>query len=124
MIAAHIRRVSRGIDDSVHQPSTSSTRPVLWSVVKCFHFKGHCCLCGGEITAEVLEKEKKTPLAKRNTVHTVEMHSVRDSFLNAAQKRGDEWGLNILERIPHELDLVAPHLRISSWPMRGTRTDS
>lgn len=107
MIAAHIRRVSSGIDDSVHQPSTSTGRPALRSAVKCFHFEGHCCLCGEEITADFLEKEKKTPLAKRNTVHMVEMHSVRDTFLNAAQKRGDEWGLNIVERISPDLDLVA-----------------
>lgn len=105
MIAAHIRR--SGIDDSVHQPSTCSGRPVLRSVVKCFLFKGHCCLCGEEITVDFLEKEKKTPLSKRNTVHKVQMHSVRDTFLNIAQKRGDEWGRTILERIPPDLDLVA-----------------
>lgn len=107
MIAAHIRRLSSGMDDSVHQPSTGSGRPVLRSVAKFFHFKDHCCLCGEEITTEFLEKEKKTPLAKRNTVHIVQLHSVRDTFLNAAQKRGDEWGLHILERIPPNLDLVA-----------------
>ncbi|KAG5892031.1 hypothetical protein JTB14_029661 [Gonioctena quinquepunctata] len=37
MIAALIRCVSSGIYDSVHQPSTSSERPVLRSVVNCFH---------------------------------------------------------------------------------------
>lgn len=99
MIAAHIYCISSGIDDLVHQPLTSSGRPVLMSLLKCFHFKGHCCLCGEEIAAEFLEKENKIPLATRNTVHMVQMHLVLETFLNAAQKHGDEWGMDILERI-------------------------
>lgn len=47
------------------------------------------------------------PKSRRNDVHNVEKLGLRTTVLNAAERRGDEWGKEIVERLPSVNDLVA-----------------
>lgn len=66
-----------------------------------------CFLCAEEITAEVLNKQKKEKLSLRDVVYQVEKLGVKDTILKAAEKLCDAWGRQIIERIQHVTDLVA-----------------
>ncbi|CAG9765012.1 unnamed protein product [Ceutorhynchus assimilis] len=86
--------VRRG-GDSAYQSKTSSTK----SSSKLAHsLKGICFLCGEVITEEFLQQQSKLPLARRNVVHTAEKLGMRQTVLDAAKRRGDDWGRSIRER--------------------------
>ncbi|GBO35593.1 hypothetical protein AVEN_267061-1 [Araneus ventricosus] len=78
----------------------------LLSTSEKFDFKTHCVLCAEEITDSHLEAQTKKEIRQRNIVHKVELDSVRDSFLKAAETRGDHWGEKIITRIKDQ-DLTA-----------------
>lgn len=72
-----------------------------------FIFRENCFLCGERITAEFIEAQKRKRPDKRNSVITVEKMTLNKTILQAAEKRGDEWGMKIKERLTEDTDLVA-----------------
>ncbi|GBN09825.1 hypothetical protein AVEN_224496-1 [Araneus ventricosus] len=82
----------------------------LRSTSEKFDFKTHCVLCAEEITDSHLEAQTKKEIRQRNIVHKVELDSVRDSFLKAAETRGDHWGEKIITSIKDQ-DLTAKDAR-------------
>ena len=91
--------VRRG-GDSASQSTSSSTRLSKKPISICF-------LCGDAITEEFLQQQSKLPLARRNVIHTVKKLGMRQTVLDAAKSRGDDWGRAIEERLLTFDDLVA-----------------
>ncbi|GBM50202.1 hypothetical protein AVEN_134775-1 [Araneus ventricosus] len=76
LIDAAIRRGDTGLRKQTVQLRSTSEK---------FDFKTHCVLCAEEITDSHLEAQTKKEIRQRNIVHKVELDSVRDSFLKAAE---------------------------------------
>ncbi|GBN02077.1 hypothetical protein AVEN_243878-1 [Araneus ventricosus] len=58
-----------------------------------------CFLCGLERTKEFLELQKRLPVHLRNVLYQVRKNSVRETVLQQAEKRGDDWKKTIMHRI-------------------------
>lgn len=84
-------------------PQSTQTR----STGDAFTFKDHCFFCNEKITREFIEIQKKLPISRRKVVHLVQVDTLRESVLTAAQKRGDEWGETVINRLSSVTDLVA-----------------
>lgn len=106
-VAASVRR---GGDEAPQPSSSVGTRR---SSESC-NLDKICFLCGDEITDEFLKLQKKLPLSRRNIVHTVESLSVRETILEAAGRRRDEWAQQIIYRLASVNDLVAADARYHS----------
>lgn len=87
-------------------PSTSSLVS-LRSKVPEFEFAKKCLFCAQDIPSDYLKKENKKPIDKRIPVYNVRTITVKDSILDAAEKRSDVWGQEVKDRIIHTADLVA-----------------
>lgn len=79
----------------------------LRSSVPTFSFKTHCFLCGLVITPEFIDEQKRLPASKRNLVYTVRQLTVRNNVVQLAEKRNDEYGRAILQRVGPVPDLIA-----------------
>ncbi|GBM91682.1 hypothetical protein AVEN_79275-1 [Araneus ventricosus] len=101
LIAAALRRGDTGLQKQTVQFRSTSEK---------FDFKIHCVLCAEEITDSYLEAQTKKEVRQRNIVYKVDLDSVRDSFLKAAETRGDDWGEKIIIRIKGQ-DLTAKDAR-------------
>lgn len=77
------------------------------SSIPSFNFKTHCFLCTDEITVDFLNTQRKLNVPDRDIIFQVEKLDVKETILKAAEKRGDEWGQQIIQRIQHVTDLVA-----------------
>ncbi|GBM84066.1 hypothetical protein AVEN_157681-1 [Araneus ventricosus] len=73
--------------------------PITRSTITPFSFKRNCFLCGLEITKEFLEHQKRLPVHLRNVVYQVQTNSVRETVLQQAEKKGDDWVKAIIHRI-------------------------
>lgn len=100
-IAASVRRGG----DSVPEPSPS--RLLRGSI----ELQNICFLCGDSITEEFIKLQKKLPQSRRNNVHQVESLSARATILEVANRRCDEWGQQIKDRLASVTDLVASDAR-------------
>ncbi|KAG5872327.1 hypothetical protein JTB14_037575 [Gonioctena quinquepunctata] len=58
-----------------------------------FSFRENCFLCGERITAEFIEAQKMKRPDERNSVITVDKMTVNKTILQAAERRGDNWGI-------------------------------
>lgn len=67
--------------------------------VPTFPFKSHCFLCGNEITEAFLLKQKKLEVGKRDNVYAVRKYSVRDTVLQFAEKKADDFSNEIKQRL-------------------------
>lgn len=105
MIAAYVRHMTDNPDE---QSSVSSS---VRSKSDAFDFKNQCILCGEELPENFQANQQKLPPSKRNYVYKVMKLEVKDTFMEAASKRGDEWALKVQERIRNEDDLVA----VDAW---------
>lgn len=72
-----------------------------------FDFRENCLLCGEPITDDFIVKQRKLPPSKRNKVISIECMQTASNVLKAAEKRGDEWGQKIIDRLPPDSDLPA-----------------
>lgn len=86
------------------QPSTSRTSGPM-------NLQSICFLCAEEITEDFIQFQKKLPMSRRNEVHTIESMTARASMIDAASRRGDEWGRQIIDRLAPTSDLVAADAR-------------
>lgn len=105
MIAAYVRHITDNPDE------LSSVSSSVRSKSDAFDFKNQCFLCGEGLPEDFQEKQLKLPASKRNFVHKVMKLEAKNTFMEAANKRSDEWALKILERIRNEDDLVA----VDAW---------
>lgn len=101
MIAAAARRSAEGVG------SSCAATPTLRSKALAFNFKQQCFLCGEEHADDFEEIQRRLPERERNYVHKVMKLESKEMFLQAAKKRGDEWGNTVVERISQVNDLVA-----------------
>lgn len=106
MIAAYVRRCTAGDDDG-----PSCVAPSLRSRTEGFCFKDQCFLCGEGIPEDFLKKQERLPEHERNLIHHVMKLGVKETIVNAAENRGDEWGKKVLDRIRNVKDLVA----VDAW---------
>lgn len=97
LIAAYLRRGGEASSSTVQRRSAEVQ----------FSFRDHCFLCADKITAEFLEKQKQTRLRDRKIVYNVRTSTMKDTVLQRAQLRGDEWGQAIVKRLEGVIDLVA-----------------
>lgn len=84
------------------------TVPRLRSSLNMFNFKEMCLFCGkpADIKAEI-----KKPLVKRETICNVETMLYKNSVIDAAKSRNDEWGEIVQARVESTIDLVAAEAR-------------
>jgi len=83
--------------------------------------------CDEVIDDEFFKKEKK--IENRRAVHEVQSLEIKNSTLDIASKRGDDWGKKIVNRITNVLDLVAVeakyhgdcHKKFFTLPKQGTK---
>lgn len=87
-----------------------------------------CLFCDEVIDDEFFKKEKKK-IENRRAIHEVQSLEIKNSTLDIAIKRGDDWGKNIVNRITNVLDLVAVeakyhgdcHKKFFTLPKQGTK---
>ncbi|CAG9814961.1 unnamed protein product [Phaedon cochleariae] len=76
-----------------------------------FDFNNRCFLCEDVITDEYRKRQAKLPIDRRNGTVKVTLREVANTILAYAQKRGDEWGQKIEDRVSQlnnlNTDLVA-----------------
>lgn len=75
MIAACVRRIG----DYVPQPAVLEILKAIWF------------LCGKDTAEKYFRLQQKLPFSRRNHVYTVKKLTVRETILQAAERRGDEW---------------------------------
>lgn len=102
-VEASVRRGGDSVPQACNQPSLRSS--------SVHNLKTICFLCGEDITEEYIKLQQKLPYSRRNNVHKVEKLGVRATVLEAAERRDDEWGKNIIQRLASENDLVAADAR-------------
>ncbi|GBM29730.1 hypothetical protein AVEN_156912-1 [Araneus ventricosus] len=108
VITAAIRHGDTGLQKQTVQLRSTSEK---------FDFKTHCVLRAEEITNSYPEAQTKKEIRLRNIVQNVEMDSERDSFLKAAEIRGDDWGEKIITRIKDQ-DLTTTDARYHLFCLR------
>ncbi|CAG4974224.1 unnamed protein product [Colias eurytheme] len=92
--------------DQIPQPRTSISR-----TSDPMNLRSICFLCAEEITEEFLQLQNKLPKSRRNEVFKVKSMTVRKSMLDAASRRGDTWGRQVIDRLTATFDLVASDAR-------------
>lgn len=97
MIAAAARHYAEG---------AGSSTPTLRSKALVFNFRQQCFLCGEGNADDFEERQRGLSECERNYVHKVIELETREVFLQAAKKRGDEWGDKIVEQISQVNDQV------------------
>lgn len=105
-IAASVRRGGDPVPPERPSPRPSLRQEHVTNLHKI------CFLCGEEITEEFLKRQVKLPAARKNPVHKVEKPSMKETIIDIAARRGDEWGQQIIDRLIREgTDLVAADAR-------------
>lgn len=61
-----------------------------------FCFEEKCLFCAKEITPEFLTNESKKTIGKRNRVFKIRNANTKESVINAANQRDDDWGLEVI----------------------------
>lgn len=98
MIAAAVKRLQQeGI--AYGRSSRSSTLT--------FDFRTQCLLCTKEIPKDYEIKQRKRPVALRDPIFLVKNACVKDSILESAKKRNDEFGRGLVDRLQPITDLKA-----------------
>ncbi|CAG9817879.1 unnamed protein product [Phaedon cochleariae] len=92
LISSYLKRAS--------EPSTSTRRSNV------FDLRKHCFYCGKEADDNWEENLRRLPYAKRNLIHKVMKLELRDSVIEVARRRGDNWASEVWQRISDE-DLCA-----------------
>lgn len=104
----YIQQASESGASPCAQPLPESTVPRLRSSLNLFDFKEMCLFCG---KAADIKAESKKPLGKREKICNVETMPFKESVIDAAKSRNDEWGEIVQARVESTIDLVAAEAR-------------